>query len=366
MREQTELERSYRRLLWAYPRFYRRDRGLEILTTLLDASEPGQARASLAERVHLLLSGLRCRLVPPGWAGKVATTVATLWMAVVLSGVGAYAAWGSQLAGGADLDDAGIATLSDTLVGGHPAASVDIASSDPLEMAYSYQNTGDWQTFAAEGWSGARPAPAGHTRRYAQVAQGETVLRNAYQHLRDAGWQTGATTGPDWCASCKVFWASRDGLLLRMSVAGEGDRPSMIVVRFHRIEPSGIFPAAIAGFLTGVILTWPVMTWLAHRFSRTPRRDQLLVLLFGLPALYACGANTVDNVLSMVPDPDADGVFLAAAFLYPLANQSANPLAAIVIALGLAGSLGIIACTPWHRLAPRMDSASPTRAVTGD
>lgn len=42
-----------RRLHSAYPGFYRRERGREILTTLLDAAEPGQVRPSRGEAVYL-------------------------------------------------------------------------------------------------------------------------------------------------------------------------------------------------------------------------------------------------------------------------------------------------------------------------
>jgi hypothetical protein len=61
----VELERRYRRLLLAYPRWYRSVRGLEMLTTLLDAAAPGQRRPTWRD---LVLRGLRCRLGLPGRA----------------------------------------------------------------------------------------------------------------------------------------------------------------------------------------------------------------------------------------------------------------------------------------------------------
>jgi hypothetical protein len=60
-------------------------------------------------------------------------------------------------------------------------------------------------------------------------------------------------------------------------------------------------------------------------------------------------ANTVDNLLSMVPDPNTASVLLAADLMYPLANQAANPLAATVIGLGLAAGVAITTLTPRHR-----------------
>jgi hypothetical protein len=38
----VRLGRAYRRLMWAYPRWYRRERGAELVTTLLDDAAPGQ------------------------------------------------------------------------------------------------------------------------------------------------------------------------------------------------------------------------------------------------------------------------------------------------------------------------------------
>ena len=56
-----QLERWYARLLWMYPAAYRRDRGAELLATLVESAEPGQARPSLRESTALVLAGLRAR-----------------------------------------------------------------------------------------------------------------------------------------------------------------------------------------------------------------------------------------------------------------------------------------------------------------
>jgi Sigma-70, region 4 len=56
------LERRYRLLLLAYPADYRRDRGDEIVGTLLDTAEPGQTWPRTAEVADLVGSGLRRRL----------------------------------------------------------------------------------------------------------------------------------------------------------------------------------------------------------------------------------------------------------------------------------------------------------------
>lgn len=347
MRDRIALEASYRRLLWAYPRFYRRLRGLEILTTLMDAAKPGQVRPSREETVHMLLSGLRCRLAPPGWAGKVAAFLVTLWAAVVLGGGGAYAVWKATMSDPPYPDDPAITALSDDLVGRSATKTGSSPHRGPLDMAYSHKSWAELQNFAAEGWAGAKPEPASHYRRYEQVGSAKAIMTAAYQRLSDEGWKAGAVVRSQPCG-CELFWASRDGFLLYMSAVIADDEQS-VTIHVHRVEAEGVFEAAIAGLVLGIILTWPAMTWLLHRFTRAPRGDRVLALVFALPLLYACLANTVDNALSMVPDPDTESVFLAADLMYPLANQIANPLAAIVVGLGLLACVIITTFTPWHR-----------------
>ncbi|MFI1193947.1 hypothetical protein ACH4T9_11910 [Micromonospora sp. NPDC020750] len=64
-----ELERRYRRLLWAYPSAYRRDRGAELVGTYLDLASEGRRRPSLADAADLVGGGLRERLRVAGTAG---------------------------------------------------------------------------------------------------------------------------------------------------------------------------------------------------------------------------------------------------------------------------------------------------------
>ena len=55
------LERRCRTLLRAYPRWYRRQRGDEMLATLLEASLPGQRWPSARDTRALIMGGLRVR-----------------------------------------------------------------------------------------------------------------------------------------------------------------------------------------------------------------------------------------------------------------------------------------------------------------
>jgi hypothetical protein len=55
------LERRYRQLLRSYPQVWRRERGEELLGTLMELSQPGQRWPKPREARSLLLSGIRAR-----------------------------------------------------------------------------------------------------------------------------------------------------------------------------------------------------------------------------------------------------------------------------------------------------------------
>jgi hypothetical protein len=73
------LHRSYARLLRAYPRWYRRERGLELMTTLLDDAGPGRYRPRWTTVVDLVGGGVRTRSRPPrGFVARLITVVVAL------------------------------------------------------------------------------------------------------------------------------------------------------------------------------------------------------------------------------------------------------------------------------------------------
>jgi hypothetical protein len=76
----TPLERRCRRLLLAYPAWYRRERGDEMLGTLIEASLPGRRRPSLRDARALIVGGLRVR----AGQNQPLTTAASLRLAAEL------------------------------------------------------------------------------------------------------------------------------------------------------------------------------------------------------------------------------------------------------------------------------------------
>jgi hypothetical protein len=76
----TALERHCRWLLHVYPAWYRRQRGREILATLLEASPPGRSWPSPRDARALLMAGLQVR----AWRNQRLTTAASVRQAVLL------------------------------------------------------------------------------------------------------------------------------------------------------------------------------------------------------------------------------------------------------------------------------------------
>jgi hypothetical protein len=76
----TRLAWCYRLLLRAYPAWYRRERGEEMLGTLLEASPPGRRWPSLRDARALIMGGFRVR----AGQNQRLTTAANLRLAVLL------------------------------------------------------------------------------------------------------------------------------------------------------------------------------------------------------------------------------------------------------------------------------------------
>lgn len=74
----------YRRLLWAYPHWYRRERGHEMLTALLDAAGPDRQRPTGRETLDLVCRGIWCRLRLPRHPGYWIVTAIVASFAVLV------------------------------------------------------------------------------------------------------------------------------------------------------------------------------------------------------------------------------------------------------------------------------------------
>ena len=79
--DSVSLERGYRRLLAAYPRWFRRQNEEEILAVLMACAQDDQTRPSLEAAVDLLKGAAKMRLRPrPGQPRTVYAAVRLMWL----------------------------------------------------------------------------------------------------------------------------------------------------------------------------------------------------------------------------------------------------------------------------------------------
>ena len=254
---QEDLRRSYRRLMWAYPRWYRRERGAELLTTLLDdAAAAGRRRATYAETRDLIAGGLRTRLRPPRGplAGVVAGLVA-LYVAVVA------AAFGVLCSGypGPPADDESVAAariaVSEPPRNLHgPPAACDILCPEPV--------AGDDVTAYRRPWDHTDSVRIDY---HLSPDRTSTVVTEARRRLIAAGWRV---TGLDVAgAGASSFEASNGRLDLWVSGAvrepGSGAPVTVVVAKSRSARAIGF---AIAGFAGGLLAGWLIAAWTLQRW----------------------------------------------------------------------------------------------------
>jgi hypothetical protein len=240
----TPLERSYRRLMLAYPAPYRRRHGSEIVTTLLEMSPPARRRPPLGDAVHLIATGLRQRFRlpsrrPAAWA---AATLVTL----VLGAAGAAA--GSWLAArtyaalpGRD----GFSAVS--RLAGDGTGRVEQRDATPHAVTSWWSHTDDpgWTAaaardrLAATGWTltGVRALPGGQS----YGADGRVIPMTR-----------------------TVFDATRNGLHLRVfGTVSAGHR--LVSVSMWPQGNDSRWPLTVAGAIIGLLAGWPLAATVAYR-----------------------------------------------------------------------------------------------------
>ncbi|MEV6847589.1 hypothetical protein [Actinoplanes sp. NPDC051411] len=262
----TRLERSYQRLMLAYPAAYRRRHAAEIVTTLVEMSPPSRQRPPVADAWHLVAAGLRQRFRLPSrrplaWAGA-------LMLTLVLGALGAAA--GSLVAAqtGAGLPSrAGFSALSRLAADG----------TDRFEQRDSAPHTVPlwWSDADAPGWT-----PAQAQARLARAGWALTPVRPL---------TGGASYGPDGQPiplTRTGFDGTRDGLHLRVSgnvTAGH----ALVDVSVWPADNGSRWPLTVAGAVLGLLAGWPLAATLAYRLRRVPPGQSRLAAALTGAALAA-------------------------------------------------------------------------------
>ncbi|GAB3840386.1 hypothetical protein [Dactylosporangium cerinum] len=339
------LERAYRRLLLAYPRRFRRDRGTEILTTLLDAAPPGRRRPTTWDAVDLLVGGIRARFLPP--PGALNAVTATL--AALLVGIGGAAATGwLGWQASTTMPSAQAAAATAQTAFGEPATDPVADPGDPLDQDWLGMRTSPGD----EGNTGPHPAPGAVQLRLRTGSQDPvSVLAGARERMVAAGWRT------DESAADNVFWASKGDQVVRVTaLAGdrtpdgggswsEGD-PVSLMVSVHSPAPGAVTVLALAGLLAGAVTGWLAAAWALHTRARHRSRLRVATLVLGLSSL-TLGVTTVllPALAGVAGLASIDGWSPHDSLVAAAAVRGAGFLA-YVVALGLAGTAVLAVLAP--------------------
>jgi hypothetical protein len=344
------LLRSYRRLMWAYPRWYRRERGAELLTTLLDAAAPGQQRPTSTDVRDLVGGGIRTRMRPPrtAIARAVAVQVA-LYVAVLGAAAGILMSGYPGPPAEAEAIAAAMVAVPQpprNLPG--PVLECDMLCADPVpgDDVTAFRRTWDYTDSVHIMY---RPPPD----------QVSTVVTQARQRLAGAGWRvTPLRVQNDGFVS---FEASKGRLALMVTgqTAQNGDGSLGIGVTKSRSTGAVLWlvGGAVAGLLTG----WLLAAWALQRFRRhRDLRRRAVTVLAGpylvLGTLFVFGVLRMALVVAVFDRAEARNL-KAPLFLLP---DPATTYWVLPASVALSALAALVACAVPGR-ARQPAAAGPVR-----
>ncbi|HZE40459.1 MAG TPA: hypothetical protein VE172_16785 [Stackebrandtia sp.] len=248
---ESTLEKRLRRLLSAYPHWYRRARGDEMVATIVEASGSDQDRPTRRQRRDLLVGGLRCRLRIRGGRGAVVlAVVAALMFGVVGAWAGAWAGWqtATPLPGEAASRD----FVHDVLPDPKVSKTVRVGALFSYDTDYTGGSTDPaWATALF----GGDDYVAGGDLVTIDVTQMHNpwndTMADLTDRLRARGWQVDAHSR----YQPPTLTAHRDGLVLEVSSVVDTTN-SIHELSITRAQPAAVAPLVILGFLLGALCGW--------------------------------------------------------------------------------------------------------------
>jgi hypothetical protein len=331
------LERRYRRWLFAYPRRYRRERGPEILATLLESAEPNRDRPAARETARLLWHGLGTRLDGAGARAYVVASFAAVLGALSGIALGSWLSW----SGVADLapDKTTTARLART------ALPVPLDGAPTSSGVHTFWNpNSDNSLHGGTGLRVGRTVVGGKVARHANVDQLAAAIA---QRMRAHGWQRVRTTIDTYThaspPAIDYVTGTRDGYLMTVELdAPDEANRAAVYVGLMWDEPSSQPACTVAGGVAGAALGVLLALYTSVRMRRRGRGAQraygwlwVLTLLLLAPA---CVANIPTSTGSAFASTYRDGpgpnvywggfVFFGAE---PLAILSLVPFLALLV-----------------------------------
>lgn len=359
------LARRYRRLLLCYPRDYRRERGAELVATLLEAAPPGRVRPSLREAANLIGHGVRARLGRPAsrtvvaWAG-LAAVVCGLFTAAVATRL----AWETSR----PLPDrAETAAVVADILPGHEVDGIEVPAAlftvytEPLSLAaLDSLLFGDGGEYAMASTSASRTG-----RAPVPIAQTAAV---AEQRLRAGGWTLYAVVHRDMygcagppCDPTSIpqdtrLSARRGDTVLELELyPQEYPDSTYLSLTLGRTTPPAVLPAGIVGGLLGAVVGGLVFGW-ASRRTQDPHPGRVAVnALFGMTMAMWWGP-----VLFAVPLMASHHVGESHPRWHPLWEWLGQPVYSLFFVVGCAFALlGLgLAALPSRQARPRRVTAT--------
>lgn len=288
----TQLEVAYRRLLLCYPRSFRRERGLEVVTTLMDAAEPGRTKPTRSEAANLILSGLKWRFrLPSGPAYRLAAVLAAMLIGLAASAAASEAVWRASptMPTDATVEAIGRSVTALTPVQGpNPSASYSGCDrADTNESCESLVPAGAdpvvTHTWLAYKVPGAEVNAWVDQARARFTADGWQLGRTVYSHSDQAIAEYPEQT---------IFWAAKGDLVVRIM----GDPTEKyagipnVIIGVHQQAPPMVTVAAVAGLLLGVAVGWAFAGWALRAFQRHNTPGRVAMLVVGAPGLCIAAA----------------------------------------------------------------------------
>ncbi|GAA4219270.1 hypothetical protein [Actinocatenispora rupis] len=384
------LARRYRRLLFCYPRAYRKARGDEIVGTMLDAAPPGRDRPTAREAVNLVASGLRARLGRPDSRWVVAFSLVTAVIVGLFGSVVGYRlAW--QAAARPLPTPAAVRQTVARIAPGPPVGGGTQSRDD-----YVFGWSGMHRSLPNEAVHVLVPpaiddfdldyTPGGidiETYRRDNTGLADAA-RAARARLRADGWTLGTLDVSDdgfGEGPTATFSARRDGTVLTVSMDRvryetlDGEKywtprangPLLGAhVMFGREMPAVVpYGQGVAGVLAGAF-GWLVFGWFSRRTTaRTPGERARTRIAYGalvvstLPAVVLLAEVTWYTVTTGTPDPP-DPVYW---------GPSASPIDAIGnyrAVLDVIGAPALLALIVSALLRPRRAPAVDARRLPPD
>ncbi|MDQ1646703.1 MAG: hypothetical protein QOJ50_2887 [Cryptosporangiaceae bacterium] len=285
----TELARRIRRLLWAYPPSFRRGRGRELVTTLLDGAPGDQRRPTRTQAADLLRNGLACWVRVRGAGTIAAALAAAVTGAVALGGFGGYLGW--QGARPLPSNTQALRIAEPVL---HTGSPVTLHRWDFLFDDRPGMTDPRWAYWIG----GTDTYESGQV--FADLPEASLPVGQARRALAAAGWHTDDVT-PGSVLGHRNGWTIEVASTFPL---GEDQAVRRISVRPDR--PAAVAPLTTAGLLVGELAVWLLAAWTQRRWALAGPIRQGLVAV-----------GTLGGICALLPATILSAAAITAGFQHP-------------------------------------------------